>query len=164
MSLSPVELKHQRPRRRLLGYGCEEVDRIMVDATAAYETVWRDRANLEDRVHYLETQLTEVRTMEDALRDALVTAQHTADEMRAQAGKDAELIVREAEARARDLVHRAYAERETIRREVEQLRAEEQRFRARLRSLLGSTLQTVRDHEEQMADTAPAPQLTAPAA
>jgi cell division initiation protein len=153
MSLSPVELKHQRPRRRLLGYGCEEVDQIMVDATAAYETVWRDRANLEDRVHDLETQLTELRTMEDALRDALVTAQHTADEMRAQAGRDSELIVREAEARARDLVHRAYAERETVRREVEQLRAEEQRFRARLRSLLGSTLQTVRDHEEQLAET-----------
>src|SRR5690242_12198665 len=129
MSLSPVELKHSRPRRRLLGYGCDEVDRIMVDATAAYETVWRDRANLEDRVHDLETQLTEVRTTEDALRDALVTAQQTADEMRAQAGKDAELIVREAEARARDLVHRAYAERESVRREVEQLRAEEQRFR-----------------------------------
>ena len=128
----------------------------MVDATAAYETVWRDRANLEDRVHDLETQLTEVRTMEDALRDALVTAQHTADEMRAQAGKDAELIVREAEARARDLVHRAYAERESVRREVEQLRAEEQRFRARLRSLLGSTLQTVRDHEEQLTELIPA--------
>jgi cell division initiation protein len=147
----------------LLGYGCDEVDRIMVDATAAYETVWRDRANLEDRVHDLETQLTEVRTMEDALRDALVTAQHTADEMRAQAGRDSELIVREAEARARDLVHRAYAERETVRREVEQLKAEEHRFRSRLRSLLGSTLQTVRDHEEQLAETAPATAELTPA-
>ena len=155
MSLSPVELKHTRPRRRLLGYGCEEVDQIMVDATAAYETVWRDRANLEDRVHDLETQLIEIRTTEDALRDALVTAQHTADEMRAQAGRDAELIVREAESRARDLVHRAYAERETIRREVEELRSEEQRFRARFRSLLGSTLQTVRDHEEQLVEPTP---------
>ena len=55
MSLSPVELKHQRPRRRLIGTAAHEVDEIMVHATAAYEAVWRDRADLEDRVHELET-------------------------------------------------------------------------------------------------------------
>ena len=60
-------------------------------------------------------------------------------------------MTRQAEMRAREIVHKAYAERDTVRREVEGLRAEEQRFRARLRSLLGTTLQTVRDHEELLA-------------
>ena len=123
----------------------------MLDATQAFETVWSDRADLEDRVHELEVRLNEVTDTEQALRDALVTAQRAADEMRASASRDADNTVREAEARAREIVHKAYAERETVRREVEGLRAEEQRFRARLRSLLGTTLQTVRDHEEQLA-------------
>jgi cell division initiation protein len=113
--------------------------------------VWRDRANLEDRVHELESKLAELRSTEDAMRNALVTAQRAADDMRAQAGREAELIVRDAESRGRDLVHKAYAERSQVQREIERLRAEEQRFRARLRSLLGSTLQSVRDHEEQLA-------------
>lgn len=159
MSLSPVELRHQRPKRRILGYRVSEVDQIMVDATSAYETVWRDRANLEDRVHELETSLGELRDTEQAMRDALVTAQRTADEMRAQASHDAELIVREAEARAREIIHKTYAEREQVRREIERLRADEMQFRARLRSLLGSTLQSVRDHEELIA--APSVELTA---
>jgi len=151
MSLSPVELRHQRPKRRPLGYRVSEVDQIMIDATSAFETVWRDRANLEDRVHELETSLGELRDTEQAMRDALVTAQRAADEMRAQASRDAELIVREAEARAREIIHKTYAEREQVRRETERLRADELQFRARLRSLLGSTLQSVRDHEEQIA-------------
>ncbi len=125
----------------------------MTDATSAFEQVWRDRADLQDRVHELETRMGELRNTEGALRDALVTAQRAADEMRAQAGRDAELIVREAEARARELVHGAYAERETVRRETDRLRSEEQQFRARLRSLLGSTLQSVRDHEERLGNS-----------
>jgi cell division initiation protein len=151
MAISPAELRHQRPARRLLGYRCAEVDQIMMDATHAFETVWSDRADLEDRVHELEVRLNEVTDTEQALRDALVTAQRAADEMRAQASREADNTVREAESRAREIVHKAYAERETVRREVEGLRSEEQRFRARLRSLLGTTLQTVRDHEEQLA-------------
>jgi cell division initiation protein len=156
MAISPAELRHQRPARRLLGYRCAEVDQIMMDATHAFETVWSDRADLEDRVHELEMRLNEVTDTEQALRDALITAQRAADEMRVQASREAETTVREAETRAREIVHKAYAERETVRREVEGLRAEEQRFRARLRSLLGTTLQTVRDHEEQLARTAAA--------
>ena len=120
----------------------------MVHATEAYEAVWRDRANLEDRVHELETKLGELRGTEAAMRDALLTAQRAADDMRSSAGQQAELAVREAEAKAREIVNKAYAERSRVQRDVERLRAEEQRFRARLRSLLGSTLQTVRDHEE----------------
>ena len=123
----------------------------MLDATQAYESVWRERADLEDRVHDLEVRLDQFLSTEEALKEALVSAQRAADEMRAQAGRDAELAVREAESRAREIVHTAYAEREQVRREVEVLRGQEQQFRARLRSLLGSTLQSVRDHEESLA-------------
>jgi cell division initiation protein len=151
MALSPAELRHQRPRRRPFGYRVREVDQIMIDATSAYEDVWRDRANLEDKVHELEITLGELRDTEHAMREALVSAQRTADEVRAQASKDAELIVREAEGRAREMIHKSYAEREQVRRQIERLRAEEAQFRARLRSLLGATLEAVRDHEEMIA-------------
>jgi cell division initiation protein len=157
MSLSPVELKHQRPSRRLIGYRRAEVDEIMVHATEAYEAVWRDRANLEDHVHELETRLGELEGTEHAMRDALLTAQRAADDMKAASGQQAELVVREAEAKSREIVNMAYAERAKVHRDVERLRAEEQRFRARLRSLLGSTLQTVRDHEELLVAAGDSP-------
>ena len=151
MTLSPAELRHQKPGRGLLGYRRTDVDGIMVEASAAFEEVWRERADLQDRVEELETALAQHRESEDALRRALVSAEQAADERRAQAGREAELIVREAEARARALVQESYAEREQLRRELERLRTVEGEFRARLRSLLGVTLQAVRDHEEWLA-------------
>ena len=71
--------------------------------------------------------------------------------------------MREAEAKSRDLVHEAYAERERVRREMARLQAEEAEFRLRLRSLLGAILEAVRDHEERLAgaaDRRPRPRRT----
>ena len=135
--MSPAELRHERPGRGLIGYRRADVDRLLVEATVAYETVWRERAELHDHVHELEQELSRHREGEQAMRNALVTAERAADEMRASASRQAELIVREAEAKSRDLVHEAYAERERVRREMARLQAEEAEFRLRLRSLLG---------------------------
>jgi cell division initiation protein len=92
------------------------------------------------------------------MRDALVTAERAADERRAQASRDAELIVREAEAKAREILHGTYAERERVRQLTQRLHDDEAAFRLRLRSLLGATLQGLRDHEEQLAAARPAPE------
>lgn len=118
----------------------------------AYEAVWRERADLQDLVHELQQEVSRHREGEQAMRNALVTAERAADEMRAGASRQAELIVREAEAKSRDLVHEAYAERERVRREGAQMQAEESEFRLRLRALLGAILEAVRDHEQRLAE------------
>lgn len=152
MAISPVELKHERPPLRLLGYSRTEVDNLIGEASEAYETVWRERADLDDRVHELEQKLSSVAETEDALRDALVSAEKVADDRRSLANREAEAIVREAEVRSREILHGAYAEREKVRQETERLRAEESEFRLRLRALIGTTLQCVRDYEEGLAE------------
>lgn len=150
MALSPIELRHERPGRILFGYRKGDVDHLLHEATNAYEAVWRERADLDDRVHNLEQELASHRETENAMREALVSAEKAADERRVQAARDAELTVREADAKAREILHGAYAERERVRRESERLRADEAEFRARLRAVVGSTLQLLRDHEERL--------------
>jgi cell division initiation protein len=164
MAISPVELRHERPGMGLFGYRRSHVDSLLDEATAAYESVWRERADLDDRVHALEQELDRHRETEAAMREALVSAEKAAEERRTQAAREAELTVREAETRAREILHGAYAERERVRQETDRLRHEEAEFRMRLRALLGATLQTLRDHEERLAgdggqlhDTPPEP-------
>ena len=79
--LSPVELRHERPRVRPFGYRRADVDHLLESATDAYEVVWRERADLDDRVHELETELARHRETEEAMRSALVSAERAADEL-----------------------------------------------------------------------------------
>ena len=54
MSYTPVELRHVRVGARPLGYHRASVEKILNDVADSFETVWRDRGELADRVEQLE--------------------------------------------------------------------------------------------------------------
>ena len=136
--MTPVELRHVQLRKRLFGYGAAAVDRVLTETIDSFEDVWRNRADLADRVEQLEQDLVRYRELETLLRTTLVTAERAAHELKDAAKREAELIVAEAHAEARRVTHGAVAERERLAGEVTRLRAQ-----------LGAALRTLADEPEQ---------------
>src|SRR5688572_7177886 len=130
MSYTPVELRHVPVRRRLFGYDRDSVQEILNEVADSFENVWRNRAELADRVEALEEELEALRTRERALSNTLVAAEHAAEELRERARREAELIVAEAHAEARSVMHAGQGERERLLGEV-------RRIESLLRSALG---------------------------
>ncbi len=130
MGYTPVELRHVSVRRRLFGYDRRSVQQIFDEVAESFETVWRDRGELADKVEALELEAEELRKREQALANTLVSAERVADEVRQQAKREAALIMTEARCEARDVVRRAEDDRERLRSEV-------LRIEALLRSALG---------------------------
>ena len=143
MSLTPVELRHVRFPRRPLGYARSAVDRLIEDVTASFEDVWRERADLRDEVDRLEGEVERYRELDVLLRNSLVSAERAADDLRAQAGKEADVILDEARLRGREIVGEAEAERERIRAEVRRLKALEAEVLAGYRAFLQGALERV---------------------
>jgi cell division initiation protein len=148
--LTPVELRHVSLPRRPLGYSRAAVDSLLAEVVESFEDVWRDRADLRDELDRLEGELARYRELDVLLRNSLVAAERTADELRAQAGTEAALIVEQARVRAREIAAQAEAERERIRTEVRRLKALEVEVRADYRAFLLAAL----DRVESGADTA----------
>jgi cell division initiation protein len=141
--LTPVELRHFSFRRRPLGYSRAAVDALLAEAVESFEDVWRDRADLRDELDRLEGELARYRELDVLLRNSLVAAERTADELRAQAGKEAALIVEQARIRAREIAAQADAERDRVRTEVRRLKALEAEVRADYRAFLLAALERV---------------------
>ena len=133
MSLTPVELRHVKPARGM-GYRKEAVDKLLSEVAASFEGVWRDRADLADRLETLEHDLGRYREMETILRSTLVSAETAAADLRERARREAQLILDEAHSEARTIAREAQ-------REHEQLIAEGRRVRA----LLAAALATVEE-------------------
>src|SRR5438552_3327225 len=114
MAYTPVEIRHVRLARGLLGYGRRAVDKLLTDVSDSFETVWRDRADLADRVEQLETDLVRYRELEQLLHTTLVSAERAAHELRDQARREAVTIVDEARAEARTVTREARTERELL--------------------------------------------------
>jgi cell division initiation protein len=124
MALTPVEIRHLRFPRHLLGYRSSAVDSVLREVVDSFEDVWRDRADLADKVEHLEGELVRFRELEALLRTTLVSAERAAQELREQAKREAELVVSEAHAEARAVTRKAVREREYLLGETRRLRAQ----------------------------------------
>jgi cell division initiation protein len=123
MGLTPVEVRHIRLGRAPVGYRRSAVESAIEEIASSFEVVWRERADLADRVEQLEADLVRYRELESLLRTTLVSAERTSAELKEQARREADLIVAQAHEEARAVTHRAIAERERLNAEAERIRA-----------------------------------------
>ena len=154
MTLTPVEIRHISLPRRFFGYDRKTVDRLLEEITRSFEVVWRERADLGEDIERLESELTRYKELEVMLRNSLVSAERAADDVRAQARREADLVMQEARMRAREIAGGAEGERERVKAEIRQLNALEAEVRARYRAFLLTAL----DRIESDTDETPAPE------
>src|SRR5919202_278266 len=115
MALTPVEIRHIKPAKTIFrGYRRAQIDELLDEIAASFEDVWRERADLADKVEQLEADLVRHKELEALLRTTLVSAEKAAAEMKEQARREADLILSEAHADARAVVRAAVAERERL--------------------------------------------------
>ncbi len=124
MALTPVEIRHITPGRALLGYKRSATDSLLDEIVTSFEDVWRERADLADKVEQLEADLVRYRELEGLLRTTLVSAERSSAELKEQARREADLILTEAHAEARAVQRRSLAENERLRAESRRLRAQ----------------------------------------
>jgi cell division initiation protein len=133
MALTPVEIRHIKLGRKLFGYNREVVDDLLEDIVASFEQVWRERADLADKIERVEEDLVRYRELETLLRTTLVSAERASQELKEQARRETRVLLDEAHAEARRIRRDALSD-------LERMRTESQRIRALLAAAL-STLE-----------------------
>ena len=135
MSLTPVEIRHLKPSKSFIGgYDKTEIDNVLDEIVASFEDVWRERADLADKVEELQADLGRFRELEGLLRTTLISAERAAVGLKEQAAKEADLILQEARNEARAITRTARSDHDRLLTEVR-----------RMRSLLQSALALVDD-------------------
>ena len=123
MTITPVELHHIELKRGFYGYRRRSVDQLIEEIERSFEEVWRQRAEYADRIEQLQSELARHRDLETLLRTTLVSAEKSAHELKAQAKREADLVLEEAHAEAREATRAAVAERERLLAEARKIRA-----------------------------------------
>src|ERR687885_2798215 len=114
MALTPVEIRHVKLGRALFGYNRAQTDELLDEIVVSFEDVWRERADLADKVEQLEDDLVRYKELEALLRTTLVSAEKAAGTLKEQARKEADLILQEAQTEARSVTRRARAEHDRL--------------------------------------------------
>ena len=140
MTITPVELHHISLRRGVFGYRRGAVDQLLEEIERSFEDTWRERAEYADRIEQLQSDLGRHRDLESLLRTTLVSAEKSAHELKAQAKREADLVLEEAHAEARSVTREALAERERLLADARKVRA-----------LLEAALDAVQDASDAQA-------------
>jgi cell division initiation protein len=146
MALTPVEVRHIQLKRGLFGYRKSAVHRMMDDIADSFETVWRERSQLVERVEELETEVGRHVELEGLLRNTLVSAEKASRDLKDTAQKEADVIVTEANAEARKVLRDAITEKEKLMSDVH-----------RVQAVLRSALTVVDEAPVDRQDAAPKP-------
>jgi cell division initiation protein len=141
MTLAPVEIRHLKPDKSFIGgYNRAAIDHLLDEIAASFEDVWRERADLADKVEQLESDLGRYRELESLLRETLISAERAAVTLKEQARKEAELILEEARTEARAITRHARGDHDRLLTEIR-----------RMRSILRSAL-ALADEEPPLAE------------
>jgi cell division initiation protein len=147
MPLTPVEIRHVQLRRAWFGgYRRAGVDRLLDEIADSFEEVWRERADLSDRLEELEAEAAKHRELEALLRATLVSAERAAQDMKEQARRESDLIVQEAHAEGRRITREAAAEKRRLEEDMLKIRAS---LRSALDVLQGRAPDTEEPKDEQ---------------
>ena len=115
MTLTPVEIRHLKPAKSVVGgYQRTAVDALLEEIVASFEDVWRERADLADKVEALEADLVRYKELESLLRTTLVSAERAASDLKEQARREADVILAEAHGEAREVQRRALSENQRL--------------------------------------------------
>ncbi len=123
MRITPLDVRQQQFTVRMFrGFDVQEVDAFLQDIAEDYEAVLKDNAILKEQLAAHEERARSFAELEKTLRDTLVTSQRMTEELKANARREAQLIVDEARLQGEKILDEARAEEAKIKAEVLNLR------------------------------------------
>lgn len=140
MPLTPLDIYNKEFKHGFRGYQEDEVNEFLDEVVRDYEALLRENAELKEQLAGINERMEQYRKLEETLKNTLVVAQTTADEVRAAARKEAELVVREAEGKAQELWNQSQQRVQDQEEQLQGLKREWDIFRARVRSMLQTQL------------------------
>jgi DivIVA domain-containing protein len=121
IDLTPLDVRNKRGdfKKLMRGYDPQEVDVFLEIVAERLEALTRENMALKERSGALQAQVNSQTDREQAVQAALVTAQELRADIRAQAQREAENVVKSAETEGRRMLAEAEAEARTKLRDAE---------------------------------------------
>ena len=140
--ITPLDIQNKEFKKSFRGYKESEVDQFLDDIIEDYEKLYRENIELKDKILMLNEQLEQYNNLEDTLKETLVVAQGTADEVIGAARQKAEIIIEDAERTSKKIIDEANEEVRNIRKEYDYLIKEIFIFKTRYKSFIEAQLIT----------------------
>jgi DivIVA domain-containing protein len=165
--IMPIDIDKKEFSRDKKGYNSREVDEFLDIIVADYEKVLNDNRSMAHKIKALEKQLEEAQKDDNAMVETLETAKKLMADISASAERRAELMMRDAELEAENMLLDAKVNVRKLNDEHEMLSAKVRRLKDNLRKMLLAEIERLDGDDfdiiKDLADEVEIPEVEAPA-
>jgi cell division initiation protein len=158
-NLTPIDIQKQAFSKRFRGYDQGEVRAYLHMVAEDLAAQLQEIERLTREVAELRGDLREHSERERMLKDTLLSAQKVSEDVKANAHKEASLIVKDAELLAERIVSQAMERVSDLERTIQDLKLERRNARRRLQSMIDGFQQMISLDVDQEAEELPITQL-----
>ena len=148
--ITPLDIQNKEFRKSIGGYKSKSVDEFLDEIVEDYERVYRENIELKDKVAILTDQIRQFNTLQETLKNTLILAQTTADDVTTSARSKDNLIIEEAELSGKHILDNVKDDVRRINNEYDQLKREMFMFKTRYRSFVQSQLLSMDEFYSEM--------------
>lgn len=154
MRITPLDIQQKQFPMKFRGFDVEEVYAFLEVIREEMEELLRENANLKENIQRTEVQIREFKDMETTLRETLMTAQQMVEEYKINARKEAELLIREAEFRAENMIKESHEKVIKIHEDITDMKGIRRHFKEELKRLIENHLTMLQfDDKREREDT-----------
>lgn len=147
--ITSMDINNKEFKKSLRGYDCDEVDEFLDKIGEDYEVLYRENSSLKEKLELLEDKLKHYSKIESTIQNTLVLAQNAAEQARESAKNESELIIRQANESAKQIIDKAHNDVIKINDEYETIKQEFLKFRAKFKNFMSSQLDTFNTLENE---------------
>lgn len=148
--ITPNEILQKKFSQSLRGLKPEEVNDFLKLVASEFEELLRDNLQLLEQVSQLEEAVDEYRHMESTLKNTLISSQKIGQEIKEEAERKSNILIRESELEAERIVQKAKQRKERLEEETFQLLSQHKRFRAELMALVETHRKMVQSQDSRL--------------
>jgi cell division initiation protein len=138
MKISPINIKKQGFNKSLRGYDTEEVQAFLEKLADDIDELQKENDLFKGQLENANVQLTEFRRIEKNLQDTLLKAQESSSRAIDSVKKQTNLMIKEAELKANQILEKARENADEIRDAVIKLREERNLIISKLKAMIDS--------------------------
>lgn len=144
--LTPLDIENKKFSKQMMsGYSVDEVDEFLDEITADYEKLYKESAEAKNKIEDMQEDMAKYKNIENTLNNTLIMAQTAADDVKNLAKQQAEAILNEAQANAKQAVVELEQDIVMKQKELEELQKQFDVYKAKMESLLISQLELLKD-------------------
>lgn len=149
-NITPNEILQKKFTQSLKGIKAEEVYDFLKLVATEFEELLRENMLMAEKIKQLEEAVEEYRHMETTLKNTLIASQKIGQEIKEEAERKSNLLIRESELDGARIIQKAKQRKEKLEEETFQLLNQYRRFRAEFASLLDSHRKMVQAQDSRI--------------